>query len=460
MVLEKYGLFINLITWASVRVVRLLGLVITEFWWKAPVALIGALQVPLTFFFLRWLGCRVLAALSGAALVAVLPIHVMQSRYTWGYEVLGAFFFTLAIWSFLGFLRQPNRKSGLVASFCSGLYLISHGYIIPFIPCLASAILLYAERRPGAGILGTIRTNVKSLIANYVWIFPIAFAPLYFIPVLHALLKPTRPGFFLLDHLPGFIGNIGVPLLLVLFTFLLKVVTKQGTREATLFALCGVFYLLPLFLGTPPGITVVRGYMLIGICAWLVGAALVLDRLPIRYRKTALLLVGACFVLTLWGTTESIFGRDTLFDPTFVSIERGGAPPDPGSKAAGYLIRQYLPSTASVLAIHRAVEPPILLYYFGRTQYAFYDLSLEEANAKFEELRAQVDVVICETAQIPIVENGGDFIRRATISSESIPRMWIYSRRNIEIPRLSVDVGELNRAFDEKHYWDSAIWSR
>ena len=75
------------------------------------------------------------------------------------------------------------------------------------------------------------------------------------------------------------------------------------------------------------------------------------------------------------GTAESIFGRDKLFDPSLVQIERGGIDPDPGTKAAGYLVRKYLSTSVSLLAIHHNIEPPNLFYYFGRDKYAFYDLS-------------------------------------------------------------------------------------
>ena len=81
MIREYYGVLINLLVKVSVGVVSLLGIAVTEFWWKAPVALLGALQVPLTYRFVKRLGGGWMAALVGAAFVSVLPIHVMQSRY-------------------------------------------------------------------------------------------------------------------------------------------------------------------------------------------------------------------------------------------------------------------------------------------------------------------------------------------------------------------------------------------
>jgi len=39
-----------------------------------------------------------------------------------------------------------------------------------------------------------------------------------------------------------------------------------------------------------------------------------------------------------------------------------------------------------VLAISGSVEPPVLFYYFGRSQYSFFDLPSEQAVGKFYEL--------------------------------------------------------------------------
>jgi hypothetical protein len=70
-------------------------------------------------------------------------------RYLYRSEVFGAFFVTLAIWKLLDFFQQPTVRIELLASAPAGLYLISHGYIIPFIPCVISIINLFghAEKR-------------------------------------------------------------------------------------------------------------------------------------------------------------------------------------------------------------------------------------------------------------------------------------------------------------------------
>lgn len=454
MIFEPYGLMISLVVKVFVGLISALGINITEFWWIAPVALFGTLQVPLTFQFLRRLDCGRVGSLGGAGFVSVLPIHVMQSRYSWGYEVLGVFFVTIALWSLVAFFQRPTVGAGLAASLCSGLYLVSHGYIIPFIPCLAF-VTLFADAclEEDASVPDRLRTVLDLGSRISLWVFPVLFLPVYYHSVRHALEKQTRLGIYVLQHGTGFLANTGAPLAVLSITAVVASIALRQTRTAKSILLtgCGALYLAPLFLGTPPGITVVRGYMLLGVYFWVLGAAVLLDRLAATHRVLAVSLICICFLATLWGTVTSVFGRDQLFDPTAVRIERGGVPPDPGTKAAAYLIRKYVPSSADVLAVHRAVEPPILMYYFGRMRSAYYDLSLEQTRLKLAEMRDHVDIVICEEGQVSILESDDRFVQKAVILSEGVPRMWIYARLNMEMPTVEADVRELNGLFDTEY---------
>ena len=454
MLQELYGVLISLLVKLFVGFGSALGINIPEFWWKAPVALVGVLQVPLTFAFLRRLGCSHAGAFFGAAFVAVLPIHVMQSRYVWGYEVLGVLFVTLAIWTLLDFFEHPTLISGLGASLFCSLYLISHGYILPSIFCFIVLMLIFVgnnEQDPSA--FSRLHKGVKLVITNKVWLFPLLFLPMAVLPILHTLAKPTRLGFYVFDHVPGFVNNIGVPLALLLcITIASSIFVKEIRSKHTIFfAICGAAFLTPLFIGTPPGITVVRGYMLMGIYFLLLGALVVVDALLTPKKWLVMITLSVVLVLTLYGTVESIFGRGQWIDPTYVKVERGSLPPDPGTKAAAYFVRRYASSSHTVLALHRAVEPPNLVYYFGLWEHSYYDLSLEETIARYLEKREIVDIVICERAQIPYLEADGRFIRRIEILSEGVPRMWIYARPDVEIPTLQVDSSEINSYFDQEY---------
>jgi hypothetical protein len=138
--------------------------------------------------------------------------------------------------------------------------------------------------------------------------------------------------------MPGFVENTGY-----LLTPLLAMAVLIGFFSERLKSkYAGAAYLAPLFLATPQGITVVRGYMLVGTYLLLISVAVVLDKLVLvaAFRKPLIIIIIACYGVTLWGTVESIFGRDQLLDPSGIKIERGGIPPDPGSKAAGFLLRK------------------------------------------------------------------------------------------------------------------------
>ena len=133
---EYFGVMINLLVKFWAATLGTLGITLTETWWKLPIAIVGSLQAPLLFFFLRRLGCSSFATWSGTAMATMLPIHIMRSRFSWGYEVLGVFFCTIALWALLRFWQAPNRKSGVLASLAIGLYLVSHGFhptLFPFI---------------------------------------------------------------------------------------------------------------------------------------------------------------------------------------------------------------------------------------------------------------------------------------------------------------------------------------
>ncbi len=170
---EYYGALINVYVKFFVAFLSSLGFTITEFWWKVPIAVLGSIQAPLTYLFLKQrVHCSKSGALVGAAIVSILPIHVFESRYLWGYEVLAVFFVTLAIWSLVSFFEKPTRGSGLVASIFSGLYLISHGYILPFVPMLAAILFLFAPAKD-AGIVAQFASGCKLFIEKFVWVFPI-----------------------------------------------------------------------------------------------------------------------------------------------------------------------------------------------------------------------------------------------------------------------------------------------
>jgi hypothetical protein len=148
---------------------------------------------------------------------------------------------------------------------------------------------------------------------------------------------------------------------------------------------------------------------------------------------------------------ESVFRVDRGFDPSLVTVDRGGVFPDPGVKAAGYLLRRDLAPAMTVLAIHRNIEPLNLFYYFGRDEVAYNDLTIPDTRRVFEADANRADVVICEPEQRGFVEASGLFELRVALSSEGLPRLYVFARPSIPLPSLEADVRELNRAFDRTY---------
>jgi len=459
MIKENYGFLINLYTKLFVRLVSLLGITVTELVWKTPVALIGALQPPLTYFFLRRMGCKKIGSFCGAALISVAPLHVFQSRFLGGQEVLGVFFVTLAIWKLVDFFEVPTVRTGLIASFFVGLYQISHGYILPFLPCLICISVLFASTYPEAPFLKSFWLSSLLSIKNFLWLFPLLFVPLSYYSLRHIFIDRGggKLGCYLFDYIPVFVATLGLPLTLF---FCLSVIVsifskKVRSKKNILFIICGSLYLIPIFIDiSPDSGTVVSGYFLMGAYFLILQLSCVCDELVKSHQKIIGFLVCVCFLATFWGTVESIFGQDKWFDPSLVKKERGDIS-DPGSKAAGYLIRKYVPSSSKVLAIHRKIEPPVLFYYFGRNDYSWFDLSLNKSINKFLEYKDEADVVVCEEKQKSVVGADGGFKKRVVIYSDSEDEpMLIYTRSWINIPAADISPRErirLNNAYDKEY---------
>jgi len=454
---EPYGVLINVLAKLFAGTASALGVTVTEFLWRVPVALIGSLHAAVAYLFLRRLRAGSVGALLGGLAIAVLPVHVMQSRYLWGYEVLGAFTLTLAMWALIAFLKSPRPLTAAAASGLSALYLLSHGYFFPFAGCLVAVTAVFG---PGEGVPERLRGGAVLLVRKLVWVGPSLAFPLYWYALAHALTRRARAGFYLPEHAWGFLGNVGWPLALCFAAALaLSVRVRTGGRPvAGLLGVCGLSYLVPLMLAAPPGVTMVRGYMLVGITLLVLCAAVAAGEVGRAHPRPVLVAGALCLALTLWGTVESVFWLDRLPDPSLVAVERGGVRLDPGSKAAGYVVRKHVPSSAVLLAVHPAVEPPNLFYYFGRVEYAFYDFTEEQLLRRLTSMRAHMDVVICEPAHKAAMEGQERFPHRLVIMSRGEPVMWICTTREVELPCEAADAEELNRAFDREFAPRVRLW--
>lgn len=419
-----------------------LGLSLNEALFKLPVALMGTAQVWLSYRFARRLEASASAAVLLALITAVFPLHVMQSRYLWGYEVFGLFFLTLAFWKLADFYEQPSSGAALASGVATALYLISHGFIVPFF-----AFAAFWAWYHGLGRSLALFRHHKA-----VWVVPLLYVPFLAPALRHTADKKAKFGFYLLDYLEPMLANVGVPLAILAMVGLGAYILR-GARSryvAPLLAL-GVLYFMPLLLGARPGSTVTRGYMLIGSYAVVTASLLALDaslRGGLSARKPVVLAAVAVVVAaTGWGTYESVFLRDESVDPTLVRQERGSVPVDPGSKAVGLYLRRHVPEEQPVIAVHPALEPPNARYYLGRDVVAFYDLSEQDLAL---QLAARVGgFAIAVTS--PALDPGPGFEVVADIRARGTPVAQIHARPELGLPRVQWDVSEVNPQFDVEY---------
>jgi len=460
MLMEQYGLLISLCVKFFSAAVALCGITVTEFWWVLPVALTGTLFIPLAYLFLTRLGVSTAMSLVGALMIAVLPVHIFQSRYLWGYEVFGAMFLTIALWSLFNFYEDMTKKNAITASVLCGIYIISHGYFAPFAPVLLCIMYIYS---PAA--VENFKTRMMAglglYLKSYLWVGMALMLPLMTRALIHMFAKKTKLGFYFFDHLPDFVTCTGIfiALLMGLAMIIYAVNKPVRSKKCTVLLLTGLLYIAPITFTTPPGITVVRGYMLVTAVFLLFFSIIILDKAFIQRRPLLYGILIMCAAVTIWGDVKAIFIKGPGINPALV-VQNRGEIYDPGTKAAGYFIQKFVPSSSAILAMHQKIEEPNIYYYFRRKDYAWDDLTLEQTIKKLTDMKDKVDVVICSQNQTGAVEAAGIFIKKVEMTDRNGGNpIYIYARKTVPLPDIKSTFDEFNSLFDKEFSWNREILS-
>jgi len=151
-----HGPLLPAIVWLFAKFAIAVGLVMDETMWRLPLALVGTIQVPVTYLLMRRLRAGRWVAILAAAIAAALPSLTSDARYPWGYETLAVCVGSLAIWAWLRDLDHSTRGSRWLAGGLLGLYLVSH-LVIHAVPLVIVAAMLLAT-----GWRGTVRRLLRA----------------------------------------------------------------------------------------------------------------------------------------------------------------------------------------------------------------------------------------------------------------------------------------------------------
>jgi hypothetical protein len=466
---EAYGYLISFYTKISVTLLALLGISMSEFWWRLPIALAGTATVPVTWLCFRAMGFRQKTCVACAAVLSTVPIHVYHSRYLWGYEVLGFLFLLLFLTCLLHYAETRKPFTRALTPLFFSFYLLSHGYIVPIVGVLALLpLLLFAQHH--RSIVSRVWRGWRCYGECLLFLPPIILYPLYRPSILHTLEKPAQTGFYI-EHFSGVLSNVGIlycvasaVLVIALVACCLhrQMIPNRGSEVGAVFLLVAIAYMAPILFGAPPGITVSRGYLLIGPLFLLLAAIAAADSLRVWQWKGSMALFAGLWTVTTWGTAESIHFLDRSIDPSFVKMERGAVLPDSGTKGLGYLFQNdaLIGPDDRLLLMGHAYEPPNVLYYFGLLGKnlqqiplrAYYDLNhLPRELAALQKDVGWASVIAMDPKQyetyglLPGFAVTRRFLYRGEVTQ------YLLERSGTETEAKNVHLENLNAQFDREY---------
>jgi hypothetical protein len=453
------GGIILFVAWLAAVVLTSLGVAMTEFWWIAPIAMVGTLQAPMTFALSRRLGCAVPAALCAAATMAILPIHVMQSRHALSHEVLAVFLTSAACLALLRLFERPSYRRGLGASFACGLYLVCHHYVVPFAVCFLAMCAFFgkgSERSVFRGILGGSAT-----FARYGGpLFPLLALPVVSISLGYTFIRRLpHPAFDvrLSDFVTTLYQSAGPVIAAVLLVAIpLGLLRASARTPALLFCtVAGAAYLAPLFLSDSVDHHDVAQYSMVGIHFLVLAAALAIDPLvstQLSGRAMSLIATSG-LALTLAITTTTVFTESQSF--LALARQKGCVRDDLGIKTAGYFFRRHVPPRTPILALHPHLSRDAATYYLRGGDisglYAMHgNQPATDRAAFFEAAAPSVEVIVVGSDLFDLVDRDGRFELAVPIEAEGTARAWIFTRPGFELPRGAVRVEDYNERFDRE----------
>ncbi len=452
-----YGWVLPVCAFLAAAAWNLFGWPINEVTWAAPQLLAGSLTPLAVYFLVRRLSSPaygLLAALS----MAVIPIHVLQSRGLCPGVVLSFLLQVLFLTALLRYLEAPGRGRALVAGGLFFLYMNSHPQWMAMVPLTLAVVWLGAP--PGAGRLSTCWSLLKK---PALWALPalglaawVATGVAVGGPLKHLLHKGGRgaPGIYIGFWLWVLIQSFG-PLLAAL-SFGSTASALARLRGLRLLPLAwAAVYSLPFIFFIGPGATIVETYIPHGQQALLLGVPVLLWSLPsARWRRLGVNVVlagcmwaAAATAVTAWGLPGPVWLHKQGYTYRCYLA-------DPGYKAAGLWVREHAAPEEGVHTFAfggAGYEPWTATYYCGRMVGGLTDEMLEDASKDLLEHIDRADYIVVQEQDLgslpPLPAPYGD---RAIFVRGETPVLRII-QRNYAGSVDQVDVQAADQEFDSRY---------
>lgn len=385
LLLSAHGALAPLIGLASMTLVGLAGIPITEWWWNLPFVVAGLVTIVL--------GARFAATLAGnaagiiaAILLALLPIHAVLSRASGlSHITLMGLCQLAAIWCFARYYEQPTPRRARVAGLVLSVALLVELFF-PVLLALLFAVGVLCVREE-AGFWRRVTRARRLFFAPAVMIGPLlVIAVTAMVMVAYAARLIAQGGiisrlfqgsdrrvgvYFEAFWINGaFVaGTAGFGLLLALAALGIPALLRLERRAVPL--LWAATYLLPLLLLTRAN---VYGYFLMGALALTLNAAIVLSALWRRapYMRAAASAITLMLVVALALRCGAIIYGFSFGGLIGEGVAQGGIFPDQGLKTASWWVRSTTSADTRVF-VAGMFEPYQIWYYVRRPAIAVTD---------------------------------------------------------------------------------------
>jgi hypothetical protein len=402
------------------------------------------------------------AGLAAAALLAVSPLNIMESRHLgapWMYE---GFLQLLIVWLCLRLHSSPSKRLQVALPIAIGVYVWAGNQMMAMAPVLAYAVIAgVRERLPG----DSPKVYLADRYLTPWWIFPVVSTGVLLYDAIafhkghlfHAVFEKRHEigwyGKNWWQDLTWALSRVGIWFAVVGFVLSLVTTRRIFSLQRVPLVMFAA-YTAPFLFSIPPGSTFTRGYIVYGVNALLLLGALAFFRIP-GPRAVGAAVSSVFAALLFVGAGQSAYA---LWKHPLIGTRNfhGNYVPNVGFKAAAAWVRSHaLPGDRvfSDASGGAGLEPPLVTMYFNMPHYSLYDAPELEPYRKFRGKARDIAFLVVKPKNRGIASRyfGADFREAAIVSTpERGDVLAIFDRRH-EGPPERVSSVEADRMFEGKY---------